>query len=199
MERSRDRIASRKDDRKAPLSGEEDRKGREAEDEERLDDGLELTQEERDQMLRDGAMQDYLPTPPKRKGTHWFWASTTMEGPGNIQYYKRLGYELVKLTDPSIKGWAEATRSAASGQYADYVTVNEMVLMKISEDLYQRYMKIVHHHKPNDETQRVRDMVENMKASVGSQNLRTVAGPGEVDGFTELERQTKVREPKRFE
>lgn len=197
MEKTRDRTAHR--DRREPISGEAERASRQDADAERQDDGMELSQEERDQMLRDGALQDYLPRPPDRKGIHWFWGATTMEGPGNIAYYKRLGYELVRLTDPLIKGWAEANRREASGQYADYVTVNEMVLMKISEALYQRYMRILHHEKPNQEAQRVKDMLDEMKSQVGNANLREVAGPGETNGFTELDRQTKVRDPGKFD
>jgi hypothetical protein len=196
MKANRDRISQ--ETRRVPLGADEERGSREQADAGRVDDGMELSQEERDQMLRDDAMQNMLPNPPKRPGVHYFWAAMALQGGASIAWYQRLGYRPVKYEE--MRGWADANMRSASGEYAGCITVNEMLLMQCSESDYQRYMRIVHHEKPNEEAGRVKDMIEAMKADVGEQNVRRPDGvkPSE-DGFAAMERQTKVRRPSTFE
>lgn len=151
---------------------------------------MELTQEEREQMLRDEAMQNQLPNPPKKAGVHYFWAS--MENRFTpVSWYKRLGYKVVPYD--SMKGWADANMRQASGDYAGCITVNEMLLMECSESSYQRFMTINHHEKPNQEQQRARQSIDAAK-DLGGEDSSGRALVTEVGkGFETMDRKIVKR------
>lgn len=185
--------------RRQPLAMSEERAPRERADEGRVDDGLELTQDERDQMLRDEALQNQLPNPPQRAGVHWFWASLT-NAYNPVTWYMRLGYKPVKYEE--LVGWANANMRGKSGEYAGCITVNEMLLMQGSEDSYQRYMRIVHHDKPMEEQRKMSEAFKSVGEEVETQSghgglVRDAARPGEISGIPSLERTAK--RPGKFE
>lgn len=186
------------DSRRRPLATDEQRAPREQADAGRTTDGLELTQDEREQMLRDDALQNQLPNPPRRPGVHWFWASLTNQYT-SVTWYMRLGFRPVKFEE--MEGWAEANMRGKSGDYAGCVTVNEMLLMRVDETSYQRYMKIVHHDKPMQEQHRMRDSMRSVQEAVAQESgqdlVRDATAPGESSGMQSLDRTAK--RPARFE
>lgn len=169
------------------------RASREQADVERQQDGMELSQDERDQMLRDDAMQNQLPTPPKRAGVHWFWASLENRFTP-ITWYMRLGYRVVKFEE--LAGWADANMRAKSGDHAGCISVNEMILMQCSEADYQRYMKIAHHEKPNSEQRAARGIIDTAKNSVEEDSSGRTLVTEVGKGFQEMDRQVVQRSPK---
>lgn len=180
--------------RRQPLAMSEERAPRELEDDERHQDGLELTQDEREQMLRDDALQNQLPNPPKRPGVHWFWASLTNQY-NSVTWYMRLGYKPVKFEE--LPGWADANMRGKSGEYAGCITVNEMLLMKGDETAYQRFMHIVHHEKPMQEQMRARQSVNRAKEEVSEESGRDGLVTEVGTGFASLDR--KAKKPSRFD
>lgn len=185
--------------RREPMSMSEERRPREREDEDRLDDGLELSQEEREQMLRDEALQNQLPNPPMRAGVHWFWASLT-NAYNPVTWYMRLGYRPVKFEE--LAGWANANMRGKSGEYAGCITVNEMLLMAADETAYQRYMRIVHHEKPMEEQRKMSETFKRVGEEVAMEAghgglVQDGARPGEISGIPQLERTAK--RPSKFE
>lgn len=194
MARNQRGVAS---DRHEPLQMSDERSSRAMADEERHDDAMELSAAERDQMLRDDALQNMLPTPPAKPGIHYFYASMLTQGGASITWYRKLGYRPVRYEE--MPGWATATMKSASGEYAGCITVNEMLLMQCNDADYKRYMRILHHDKPNEEAGRVKDMLDAMKNDVGEKNILSVADSPANDGFAEMERQTKFRRPIDFE
>lgn len=188
----------RQDARRSPLPTDEQRAPRDGADQERNADGMELTQDDRERMLRDDALQNQLPNPPKRPGVHWFWASMTNQYTP-VAWYMRLGYKPVKFED--LAGWAEANMRGKSGEFAGCITINEMLLMSAEETAYQRFMKIVHHDKPMREQERLRDSMRGVQETVSSEVGHAVvedgAAPGELSGMQSLDRTAK--RPKAFE
>lgn len=185
--------------RREPLSMSEEREPRDMEDNERLDEGLELSQDEREQMLREDAMQNQLPNPPKRPGVHWFWASLT-NAYTSVPWYMRMGYKPVKFEE--LAGWADANMRGKSGDYAGCITVNEMLLMKADEKAYQRFMHIVHHEKPLAEQKGLKDSFQRVKEEVASDSghdglVTDATERGEMSGVRALER--TVKRPSKFE
>lgn len=199
MKNERNRGRMRAEDRREPMAMSQDRAPRERSDEDRKDDGLELSQDEREQMLRDEAMQNQLPNPPRRPGIHWFWAS--LNNPYTpVTWYVRMGYVPVKMEE--LEGWAHANMRGKSGEYSGCVTVNEMLLMRADETAYQRFMKIVHHDKPMEEQQKMMSSFKDVQETVAMESghgglVHDGARPGEVSGLPSLERTAK--RPNKFE
>lgn len=185
--------------RRTPPQMAESRESREQADAERMDDGLELTQDQREQMLRDDALQNQLPNPPPRKGVHWFWASLTNQWT-SVAWYMRLGYKPVKFEE--LAGWADANMRGKSGEYAGCITVNEMLLMKCDETSYQRFMRVVHHEKPLEEQKRMKESFQRVRDEVAQESgheglVVDAAGKGEASGVPLLDRTAK--RPAKFE
>jgi hypothetical protein len=109
-------------------------------------------------LLREDAMANALPTPPKIPGWHSCWLSTTNTYTP-IQHYIRLGYVPVKPEE--IPAWQYLKQHSA--QIGDTITCNEMVLYKVTDSAYQQIMKTVHHDKPNAEAERLKANVDMMK------------------------------------
>lgn len=177
------REALQREDARAPRGVGEDR--------EREDDGLALTADQRDQMLRDDALQNYLPSPPPKKGVHYFWATLDTQSGASVMWYRRLGYRPVRHEE--MQGWADANMRMESGEYSGCITVREMILLQCSEADYQRYMKIVHHEKPRDEANKMKDTLDAMKQDVGEHLVESAAGENEVDGFEQMDRDARRR------
>jgi len=146
-----------------------------SDDERTQKDGTSMTAAERRAMLRTEWTQEVLPTPPKQAGWHFCWLSTTNS---TDPIYKRVqkGYQLVKASE--IPGWTQYR--VDSGEYADCIAVNEMILSKIPEDLYQDIMLYLHHELPMEEEEMLRANAQKAVSGEDS-NGRPL---GEVEGFT---------------
>ena len=157
-----------------------------AQDQEREGDGL-MSRAERLNMLRNEWQQTALPTPPEIPGWHQFWASTSNSS-DTIHRRQKLGYVPVKKAEhPDFK--IEKTNS---GDYADYITCNEMLLMKIPMDIYLDIMTVFHHELPSDEEKSIREQVENRKEELNSRaGKEVIKNAGE--GFSNLGAARKAR------
>jgi hypothetical protein len=87
----------------------------------------------------------------------------------------RLGYELIRK-DEINKDFGPATHS--TGDYADFVSVKEMVAAKIPMRLYNSYMQEVHHRQPLESEAGIRANVEQMKYELGERNINLMEGNG---------------------
>lgn len=127
----------------------ESRASRESADDAREnEDGTALTMAERKQLLRREWEADLLPEVKDSKGYwHYCWLSTTNN---TDPIYRRLkvGYELVKFATVSLLG---VQNQITSGEFAGCVSINEMILARIPNELYQEMMKINHHERPMGE------------------------------------------------
>lgn len=170
------------DDRLKKSAAEAVRGDRASADAERTQkDGTSMTASERRAMLRAEWQSDILPTPPPNPGWHYCWLSTTNS---TDPIYKRLrkGYELVKASE--IPGFRQYR--VDEGEYSDCIACNEMILSKISEDLYQDIMAYLHHELPNEEE----DILKaNAKTALEGQdsNGRDL---GQVEGFNHRKTRT---------
>jgi hypothetical protein len=140
----------------------------------RHEDGLAFTLEERLAMLRNETSETALPNPPAIPGWHFCWLSTTNQY-DTISRRVRMGYVPVKSEE--LKGFDRL--SVRGGEYEGCVSVNEMVLFKIEEELWQAYMTESHHTAPNAEQSR---LAESVKSSVPGDARDLVR---EVQGFDE--------------
>lgn len=194
-ERSARADRTRHETRRQGPQATQERASRDHANADRQDDGLELSQSDREAMLRNDAMQNLLPTPPKKPGTHFFYAS--MNSPQHVSWYRRMGYRPVRVDDPSMKGWIEDAMKTATGEYSGCVTINEMLLMEISDADYQKYMRIVHHERPLEEQGMVRNSLDSAKDSVARESGGLTEAREVGTGLQSMDRVVKT--PARFE
>lgn len=178
------RPAPQGDERFAKSRGGEDesRASRDSEDVNAMtDSGLTSSDEERLMAaLQDGDLQDQLPKLKAPEGAHLCWLSTTNQY-DPIQARIRIGYTPVR--PPEIPGAAHLRSKHAD--YGDVIAVNEMILFKIPESLYQRIMNLRHHQLPNEEAMKLKNKNDEINDMVG----RDSAGRAlitEEEGFRDL-------------
>lgn len=108
---------------------------------------------ERNAMLRD--VNTLLPPAPDMPGYHTFWATTTNQK-DPIEGRQRMGYEFVARSElPDF-----CLNSQKSGELTeDRIMVNEMVLMKLPEELWHEDMMYKHHDLPTESIQNLKDSV----------------------------------------
>lgn len=141
-----------------------------------------------EEALRTEAINNALPNPPKRAGWHYFWGSTTNTYVP-IQYYLRLGYMPVKPEEiPEM-----SHLKMHSGEYDGFIMCNEMLLMKCPEAVYQRYMQIVHHERPNEESERLKANLEAIKEEIGKDSAGRDLVEVEDDAMRELGERRPVK------
>lgn len=141
------------------------------------------------QLRRSPWTQEVLATPPKLPGWHWFWATTTNQA-DPIHRRLQMGYELAKPED--VPGCEFLTLKG--GEFDGAIACNEMILLKLPEDLYREWMKSAHHDMPLDEDGRIRAMLESLKDQArDSQGQPLIRDIG--DGSQELLSSGRVREP----
>lgn len=146
-------------------------------------EALPQSSEDLEALLRQEALANALPNPPRIPGWHQAWLSTTNTYTP-IQQYLRLGYMPVKPEEH--KEWAYLKQHSARDA-ADVISCNEMVLYKIPEPAYQQIMRVLHHDRPNEEEARLKANIDQMKQgdefrdSEGNTLVRE-----EGDGFAEL-------------
>ena len=148
-------------------------------------DGTATTVAERRAMLRDNWGQTVLPQAPEISGFHTCWLSTTSSVD---PIYKRLqmGYQLVKQSEITNIGNQRIT----SGEFEGCIAINEMLLAKIPDEIYQEIMLINHYERPLEE--------EGMlKANAALDEKDSEGKPlGRVEGFDSLGR--ALRTPPTF-
>lgn len=172
--------------RRTPGKG---RGSRADEDDERvLEGGLVTTNAELDKMIRDEWTQEALPTPPRLKGFHMCWLSTTNQW-DPIQRRVRFGYVPVRTSE--LKGFDYL--KLTSGEYEGCVGINEMILFKIPEDRYQYLMHQFHHKAPLEEEEKIRARIDSMRDEMGVDKkgnpLLSVVG----DGLERIVQRAKAR------
>jgi len=144
------------DERLKKDSGADIRGPRDAADSERVQDGNSLSDAERRRLLRNDWVQEVLPTPPKVPGWHHCWLSTTNS---TDPIYKRVqrGYIPVKASEiPSFGSQFKVT----DGEFEGCVACNEMLLFKITEQLYNDLMTIYHHDLPTEAETSIREKID---------------------------------------
>lgn len=150
----------------------EPRAGREAEE------NREISDDERLEMFLSTFVNSTLPEMPAINGFHLCWLSTT-NTKDTIHARLRIGYVLVKPEE--VPGWQNLKLN--NGDYAGYVGVNEMVLAKLSDRLFQRFMAEVHHNLPLKEASKLRYQAEGWKgqAQAKGANLLIEEGLSNID------------------
>lgn len=125
-----------------------------------------------------------LPNPPDLKGYRLFWASTT-NAQDPVHARLRLGYEVVKATDmPSFDN-----NTLKSGQWEGCIGVNEMILLKLPEHLWQKYMKELYHDAPLEEASKLRANVDVLKEQAKRFGSSLMTG----SGYDDLAKNTRPR------
>ena len=134
-----------------------------------------VSAEERRKAFRSEWMQEALPNPPAIPGYHLCWLSTT-NSYDPIHKRIRMGYEPVKAEE--LPGF-DAYRVKA-GEHTGFVAVNEMLLYKMPEDIYQDIMTQLHHEAPLDEQEKIRMQVEQIQGARDSRGrpLGSIEGDG---------------------
>ena len=134
------------DERTLKSGGAVTRGDRSSSDSERTDkDGTALSKPERVRSFRNEWVQEALPTPPQISGYHLCWVSTT-NSMDPVHSRVRMGYEPVRSEE--VPGF-DAFRTKA-GEFEGFISCNEMILMKLPEEVYQQFMSEMHHEAPND-------------------------------------------------
>lgn len=108
---------------------------------------------ERRAMLMD--VNTLLPTPPAMPGFHLFWATTT-NNKDPISNRQKIGYSLVtraEMPDFCLDSQKDGTSTE------DRIMVNEMVLMKIDQEVWEDDMLYKHYDAP-------KEFIDNLKNSV---------------------------------
>lgn len=133
---------------------EEERASREESDIERAgEDGTALTMEERKALLRQEWQADLLPQITDPKGCwHYCWLSSNNSSDPIYRRIK-LGYEVVKFSEMSTLG---VQNQMTAGEFAGCVSINEMILARLPNELYNELMLINHHERPLNEEELLR-------------------------------------------
>lgn len=144
------------------------------------DESLNSSQERR-RMFREFS-QEALPTPPSIPGWHFIWLSTTNQY-DPIYKRMRMGYEPVKAEE--LPGYEHLR--VKSGEHEGLISINEMILFKIPQEIYQEIMEEYHYNMPLEEEERLRaNATPNDRDSNGK-----ALGVVEGDGFSSLGSRTK--------
>lgn len=168
------------DDRTKITNRTDSRSDRESADQVRTQtDGTAFTLDQRRQMLRNEFKQEILPNPPLIPGFHLCWLSTTSRV-DPIHNRMRIGYDPVKTSE--VYGMDKFNMK--DGEYAGFVSCNEMVLFKIPEEVYQMMMTEYHHNIPMEYEKGVRESIEdhNSREDRDGKQIGSIEG----DGFKEL-------------
>lgn len=121
-------------------------------DEGHLDQGLASNPGERHRSFRDEWTQEALPNLPNLPGWHLCWLSSTNQW-DPIDRRMRMGYVPVKAEE--MPDFIHLTQK--SGQWEGMIGINEMLLFKIREEIYQQVMLEFHHEQPLGEERAIRE------------------------------------------
>ncbi len=145
-----------------------------------------LSTEDRLELFRNRFRQARLPDLPPIPGFHVCWASTTNPS-DSIHHRMRLGYELIKAED--IPGYEYV--SIKTGDWVGAVGVNEMLAMKLPDELYQLYMQEAHHNEPNRMDEALRANLESLSEGAKRDGGKLIEG----DGMRELRERRSPQAP----
>lgn len=146
----------------------------------------ELTEDDRLEMFREEMFNDALPNLPEIPGYHTCWLTTTNQN-DTIQRRIRLGYEPVKPEDaPGLE-----YMTVKSGEFAGFISINEMLAFKIPMSLYLKFMQEVHHAAPVREQEKLADTMRQIKQEAEAKGADVI----EFDGNAEL-RESQPRQGK---
>lgn len=96
-----------------------------------------------------------LPTVPPQPGIHYCWVSTTnQQDPPHRRI--RMGYQPVRAEE--LPGFEHLRMK--SGDWEGCISINEMLLFKIPDELYQTIMKELHHTAPQEEEELLRSNIQ---------------------------------------
>lgn len=132
--------------------------------------------------------QGKLPDLPRKPGFSRVWVSL-MHQEDTPHKRMTMGYKFVRPDE--VPGF-DASLYPASGNTAssgDRVQVQEMVAMEIPSHLFQAYMTINHHERPNEEAEKISSKVAEMSQSVAEARLGTVI---ESEGLISMRRAAAV-------
>ena len=152
------------------------RKTRASEDEKRIaPEEFNMSAQERRRAIRSEWVQEALPNPPAIPGYHLCWLSTT-NAYDPIHKRMRMGYEPVKAEE--LQGFDQY--AVKSGEHTGFVAVNEMLLYKMPEDIYQDIMTQLHHDAPLEEQEKIKLQVEQIQGAKDSRGrpLGSIEGDG---------------------
>ncbi len=151
-----------------------------ADDSRTIDDGnSSMTLEQRRQLIRSEFVQQALPSAPPIPGYHVCWLSSTNTY-DPIHKRMRMGYTPVRREE--VPGMP-TTGNQLSGEYADCITCNEMVLFKVPEEVYQIIMSELHYRQPLEEEQAIHARIQGAQQyDSNGKDLGEVEG----DGFDSL-------------
>lgn len=165
--------------KKAPSAA---RKSRATEDRRSADQERVLTDDERLDEFRKSFFQSVLPDLPQIPGYHVCWLTTTNPR-DSIASRVRLGYEPIRAED--VPGWEYATLKG--GEYEGCVGVNEMIAFKLPMQLYEAYMREVHHEQPLAEEEKLSSVIDVIReeaaavAKSGSRGIQMEFEEGHAD------------------
>ena len=146
-----------------------------------------LDDDARLELFRSQFVQAALPSLPNVDGWHMCWVSTTNDR-DTIPLRLSLGYVPVKLEE--IAGWRGGSiQSIKSGELAGWVNHNEMVAMKIRQELYLKYMDEAHHAAPAREDMKLIYTADRLKEQSQSQGGDLMVG----DGIESIKQSSSVR------
>jgi hypothetical protein len=91
----------------------------------------------------------------------------------------KLGYVPVMAEELGL----DAGSRVKDGEYAGFISCNEMLLYKIPMDVYQEVMTMMHHDIPNDDAANIKRKVEEMQSR---DNNGRVLGSVEGDGLADI-------------
>ena len=155
------------------------RESRAKEDTVRKSDGLVSTTPENMRAMMEKFIQEALPEAPEVPGFHTCWLSTTSQY-DPIHKRVRLGYSPVIADE--IVGFDHL--KVKSGENVGHISVNEMVLYKIPEDMYQAIMAHFHHYAPKEEAEKLTvqqdQVIGGMRDSKGRPLVHR-EGDGQID------------------
>lgn len=147
-------------------------------------DDVMVTSTERRRMFREFS-QEALPTPPVTPGWHYIWLSSTNQY-DPIYKRMRIGYTPVKADEiPEFVNYR-----CKSGEFEGCISVNEMVLFKIPQEIYQEIMEELHHYRPMEEEQRIK--VNSLESIADSTGKKLGSFDQDDDGFKNLSKPVKV-------
>jgi len=148
-----------------------------------------ISTQERRKMWSEEWTQSALPKLPEFDGWHLCWLSTS-NSYDSIDKRIRLGYVPVKSEE--LPGYEDYRVKA--GEHVGYISCNEMLLFKLPMDVYQEIMMHMHHEMPQEEAEKIRVQVEQLKGARDSngKSLVGVEGEGMMGNFDRQPNRTPV-------
>ena len=119
-----------------------------------------LSFEDRMAAYRNEMYSNVLPTMPKIPGYHTCWVSTNSQT-DTPQWRESIGYTRVKPED--VPGFEHV--AVTGGLYAGSIMLNEMLAMKLPQEIYLGYMQIAHSERPMDHQKKMGAGLQNLHAN----------------------------------